>query len=351
MNSILLKSIKVIAISAIALINIEVKAQEVCLTALEKEIIASINQHRVSKSLNELTVSKTLMITANKNMENLLKKNYIILEADQFGDYKSPKAYIRTSISGTTASDIIRTLTQPSDYSQHSKIIENLGDYAKNKWQTIGICIRSTTNPQVPTSIIIFFGEKAETAVTFSDCNSESFFEITKDSYKPPLEHPILKFTAPTQVIVYSTYTDANGKRITLENNGFNVFEKGQRAWAYLDEPKAKFYEVFVSSNKPDIVTQEDIVFKIQLDDVKDTIIKTVEIKGNSLQDVKDYLENGGNINEQDDRKYTMLMRAVMRDDAEIVAYLLEQGADVNILSTFYEAALTFTKVKKCMIY
>jgi ankyrin repeat protein/arginine repressor len=347
MNRILLKSIKAIVISAIAFINIDVQAQEVCLTSLEKEIITSINQHRVSKSLNELTISKTLMITANKNMEKLLNKDYTISQPDQFGDYKSPTAYIRTSISGTTSADIIRSLTSPSDYNKNAKIIENLGDYKNNKWHTIGICIRSTTDAQVPTSIIIYFGEKSESAFDISTCYGEYFFEITKESYKAPLKHPILKFTAPVQVTVFSTYTDANGKRIKLENNGFNVFEKGQRAWAYLDEPKAKFYEVFVSSYKPDIVSQEDIVFKVSLDDVKDTIFKTVEIKGNSLQDVKDYLENGGNINEQDDRKYTMLMRAVMRDDAEIVKYILEQGADVNILSTFNEAAITFTKSEK----
>jgi ankyrin repeat protein len=314
---------------------------------MEKEIIASINKHRVSKNLNELSVSKTLMITANKNMENLINKNYLIIKADQFGDYKEGTEMIRTSLSVTTAPDIIRSLTTPSNYSNNAKIIENTGDFSKYKWLSIGICIRTTDNAQVPTSIIIIFGEKSETAFAPTGCDNETFFDLTKDAYKPPLKNPILKFIAPEQVVVYSTYTDANGKRQEMGVNGFSVFEKGQRAWAYLEEPKAVYYEVFVSSYITDIVTQEKIVFKIYPDDVKDTIFKTVELKGNSLQEVKDYLENGGNINKQDDRKYTMLMRAVKRDDAEIVAYLLDQGADVNILSTFYEAAITFTKSEK----
>jgi ankyrin repeat protein len=287
------------------------------------------------------------MITANKNMENLLKKNYFNLKADQFGEYSEATEMIKTSMSVSAASDIMRSLTMPSKYTNNAKIIENTDEFAKYKWLSIGICIRTTEDPQVPTSIVIVFGEKSETAFFPAGCDGETFFDLTKDAYKPPLENPILKFTAPDKVIVFSTYTDAKGKRNELETNGFSVFEKGQKAWAYLEEPNAVFYEVFVSSFLPDIVTQDDIVFKIQKDDVKDTILKTVELKGNSLQEVKDYLDNGGNINEQDDRKYTMLMRAVMRDDAEIVSYLLEKGADINILTTFYEAAITFTKSEK----
>jgi ankyrin repeat protein len=346
MKNIISTKLKAITFLFFAFLNFQTTAQEVCISSLEKEIINSINSHRASKSLNELTISKTLMITANKNMEKLLKKDYTISQPDQFGDYKSPTAYIRTSISGTTSADIIRSLTSPSDYNKNAKIIENLGDYTNNKWQTIGICIRSTTDAQVPTSIIIYFGEKSESAIDISPCDGEYFFEITKESYKPPLKNPILKFTATDDVYVYSTYTNAKVKRKKLDS-GIEFFDKGKKAWAYLNEPTAEFYEVFISTYIPTIVTQERIVYKIYPDEVKDTIHKTVELKGNTLEDVKEYLNHGGDINAQDDRKYTMLLKAAWRDEAEIVEYLLEQGADVNILSEYYESPLTFTKSEK----
>lgn len=321
-------------------------AQNVCITSMEKEVLQKINEHRKSKNLPELSLSRTLMITANKNMENLFNKNYTILMPDKFGEYTSENVFIRTSISGTTASDIIRSITIPSEYTKHSTILDNTADYAKNNWKGIGICIRTTTNPQVPTSICIFVGEGAEPAFQADICSSESFIDLTENAYKPPLKHPILRFVAPDQVSVFSTYTDANGKRKKTEN-GFDVFDKGKRAGVYLNEPNAVFYEVFISTFVPTIVTQEDYVIKIYPKETKDTIFKEVVLKGNSLQEVKAFLDNGGNINGQDDRKYTMLMRAAMRDDAEIVEYLLQKGADVNILSTYFESALTFTKSEK----
>jgi ankyrin repeat protein len=325
------------------------KAQDICLTSLEKEVIDAINKHRTSKNLNELNISRTLMITANKNMENLVNKNYTILKVSEFGDYTSETAYIRTSTSVSSAADIIRTLTTPSQYTQHSKIIENSGDYTKFNWKTVGICIRNTGDKVVPTSIIIYFGEKNESAVNFSECPDEIYFSLNKNSYRPPLNYPILRFTAPEEVSVFSTYTDASGKRKKLNDGygGFEVFESGSKARASLNEPGAKFFEVFISPFIPSILEQEDFIIKIFPNEVQDTIFKTVELKGNSLEEVKEYLSNGGNINAQDEYGYTILLRAAWRDSAEIVDFILGKGADVNILSKMYESPLTFTKSEK----
>lgn len=334
---------------ATTILGQSVTAQDICLTSLEKEVVDAINRHRTSKNLKELVISRTLMITANKNMENLVNKNYTILNVREFGDYSSETAYIRTSTSVSSSADIIRTLTTPSQYTQHSKIIENTGDYAKYNWKTIGICIRNTGDKVVPTSIIIYFGEKNETDVNFSECTDEIFFALNENSYRPPLNYPILRFTAPEKVSVFTTFTDASGKRKELNDgyDGFEVFESGAKARASLNEPDAKFFEVFVSPFTPSVLVQEDYIIKIFPNEVQDTIFKTVELKGNSLDEVKAYLQSGGNINAQDEYGYTILLRAAMRDSAEIVDFLLGKGADVNILSKMYESPLTFTQSEK----
>jgi ankyrin repeat protein len=324
-------------------------AQDICLTPLEKQVLEGVNAHRKTKGLPALALSRTLLITANKNLENVVNKSNLVLRPDKFGGYKAENEFIRGAISGTTPSDIVRYLTAPSSYNNNAKIIENAGEFARFSWKTIGICIRTTNSPYTPTSVCVFVGEKAETTFNAPECKTEAFFNVAQVSHKPTLQHPILKFKTTDRVSIYSVYIDEAGKRKKIEDdyNGFKVVEANEVATVYLKpEPKAVSFEVYVSTFIPTIVTQKDIVFKI-MPDQKDTLWRTLHLKGNTLADVKEFLAQGGNINEQDDRGYTMLLKATWRDKADIVAYLLEKGADVNILSKEREAPLTFTTSEK----
>jgi len=326
------------------LICIPLCAQDICLTNLEKQVLQAINAHRQDKGLHALTLSKTLHITANKNAQNIVGKNNSLLKPEKFGDYKVENTYIRTSISGTTSQDITRTLVTPSEYSKNAKILTNTNEFAKFNWKTIGICIRTTQDKIVPTTICIFVGEKEEAAFASPVCTFETFFDVAEISTvsKRILTYPILKFKAYEKVSIYSFYIDKAGKRKKL---GFDGAEANKIATVYLNHVDAVSYEVIVNAYEPTVVEQ-NTTFKITSEQ-KDTLWRTLPLEGNDLADVKKILQQGGNIDAKDDRGYTMLLRAARRDKAEIVEFLLEKGVNVNTLSNASETALAFTKSEK----
>ena len=68
-------------------------SQEVCLTSLEKEVMDLLNQKRAENGLPKVEISKVLMLTANKNVEEVVTQSYLNFKPDKFGDYAVITSY------------------------------------------------------------------------------------------------------------------------------------------------------------------------------------------------------------------------------------------------------------------
>ena len=74
-------------------------------------------------------------------------------------------------------------------------------------------------------------------------------------------------------------------------------------------------------------------------DDIMDTISRELDHK-KQLKIVKDALENGFNINKQDEHGYTLLQIFISRKSFQVSLFLLNYGADPNIQNCMGETAL-----------
>ena len=311
-----------------------INSQNICLTPLEKEVVDLINSQRVENGLNPVIISPVLMLTANKNVEEIVTQSYLNFKPEKFGEYNSEYSQIRYSSSSNDAARIVKSLTTPSSYTNYHKIVLNTDEFASNNWSGFGICIRSG-------NIVLIFGEQAEKKVDIDICESERFFEPQE-----VIKYPVLSIYVPQDAIirVYATLYEG-GDVIELEYLSSNI-DKGQTFKLDLDYSGYESFDVIVKPAIPPIVPIEDILISV-LSSSNGISEHKIEFNGNTVEEIGNYLKAGGSVNdveEFDPNGYCMLHRAVMHDNIEAVKFLFTNGADVNQLSSDNENAMSFVK-------
>lgn len=313
----------------------KISAQDVCITNLEKEVLAEINKYRKSKGLSALSVSKVLTIVANKNAEAVVKKTNKTYTPSEFGKYYATTQSFRLSISGTNSVEISRSLQ--NDASRAELL-------SKADWQVLGISIRKNATEWTPTTISLVFGNKSDEAFNPSECaDSQVFFNIeAKDPNATP-KRTYVKFKNKGEYLSVTPFYTKEGKRVQL----------GESDLYSLDAPKIGINEVWFNTDgvetfelhiKPlytNIVAEDQFVntiIKLNKNQWvnKDTLWINFELKGNSLQEVKAHLAKnptGMNVKTGFGRR-NMLHRAVWRNNLEVVQFLIEEKKmNINELS------------------
>jgi hypothetical protein len=319
---------KLIILSVLLSFIANLYSQDICLTQTEKDIIKIINQKRSENGLMSLKISPVLMLTANKNAEEIITESYLSHKPQKFGDYNYAFEQIRytTSLSGATA--IANSLTTQSSYTNYHDIIFQQGEYNSKNWQSLGICVRGST-------VILILGEKPESSDTYNTCSEEVFFNSGE-----LLPYPLLcvNVSETAQLTVYSVKSD--GSSILYDY----IFVREEGVEWELKDDNAVSFTVYISQKTPPIVPQERIEFVISNTDKK-KVEKTISFKGNTVDEIRDYINSGNGINNvmpNDPNGYTMLHRAVIQDNIEAAKYLIESGADVNLKGYDGESPLFF---------
>ncbi len=317
-------------------------SQDICLTPLEKELMDLLNQKRVENGLSEVEISKVLMLTANKNVEEIVTQSYLNFKPEKFGDYSGHFEQIRYSTSASTASAMVQSLLLPSKYSNYHTIILNTGDMQSYKWNSAGICIRDK-------NIVIIFGEQKVAVEQYPICDVEKYFNAEEVP-----QFPTFSAYIPQDAKIYIYATTYMGETLDYEINTLSSYvDKGTYLNIPLDEASVAYFELYIVPQIASIVPTAPIYFKLGSDE-KGKFEKTIEFKGNSLAEIKAYLATGADINglkADDANGYTMLHRAVMHDNLEAVKYLMENGAKINLLSSDKENTICFCKSSEMFNY
>jgi uncharacterized protein YkwD len=104
--------------------------QEICLSSLEQEVIAEINKKRKENGLSEVSLSNSLILTANKNVEEIVTESYISYKPEQLTQYRGESAEIRyLSNNNGNATQIVSSLSFESQYTNHHKILLNKDEF------------------------------------------------------------------------------------------------------------------------------------------------------------------------------------------------------------------------------
>lgn len=310
-------------------------SQEVCLTSLEKEVMDLLNRKRAENGLPKVEISKVLMLTANKNVEEVVTQNYLNFKPDKFGDYAYRSEQIRYSSSASTAQAIVRSLTTPDTYTKYHSIILNSDEYSSAKWLSAGICIRKN-------NIIIIFGEKPEEATDYDICDNEVFF----DSVEVP-QFPAFYAYVPEDAIVKIKALTYQGETLDYDINTLSSFvNKGTYLNIPLDEASVATFTICIRPQSESIVPTEPLCFTIGSGE-RGIVEKTISFKGNSVAEIEAFIRSGHDVNfvaDDDPNSYSMLERAVARNNFEAVEYLLKNGADINYVSPDCETAVWFCR-------
>ncbi|HNQ68947.1 MAG TPA: ankyrin repeat domain-containing protein [Bacteroidales bacterium] len=319
---------KLIIIIFVLTCSANMYSQDICLTQTEKDVIKIINQKRSENGLVNLKISPVLMLTANKNAEEIITESYLSHKPQKFGDYNYAFEQIRytTSLSGAIA--IANSLTAQSSYTNYHDIIFQQGEYDSKNWQSLGISVRGST-------VILILGEKPESSDTYNTCSEEVFFNTGE-----LLQNPLLcvKVSETAQLTVYSVKSD--GSSILYDY----IFVRDEGVEWELKDDNAVSFTVYISQKTPPIVPQERIEFVISNTDKK-KVEKTISFKGNTVDEIRDYINSGNGINSvmpNDPNGYTMLHRAVIQDNIEAAKYLIESGADINLKGYDGESPIFF---------
>jgi ankyrin repeat protein len=333
---------KYLLATLILALSVTVFSQDICLTALENELMDLLNQKRVENGLSEVKISRVLMLTANKNVEEIVTQSYLNFKPEKFGDYSGHFEQIRYSTTASTANAMVQSLLLPSKYSNYHTIILNTGDMQSYKWNSAGICIREK-------NIVIIFGEQKVEDMQYPVCDVEKFFMAEEVPHFPTFSAYI-----PQDAMVYIYATTYMGETLDYEINTLSSYiDKGTYLNIPLDEPSVAYFELYFVPQIASIVPTAPIYFKLGSDE-KGKFEKTIEFKGNSVDEIKAYLATGADINglkSEDANGYTMLHRAVMHDNMEAVKYLMEHGAEINLLSSDKENTICFCKSSQMFKY
>lgn len=333
---------KISLFSLFIALSISLFSQNVCLTPLEKEVIDLLNQKRAENGLSQVVISEVLMLTANKNVEEIVTQSYLNYKPEKFGDYSAHFEQIRYSSSASTAKAIVQSLSFQSQYTNYHKIILNMDEMKSYNWKSAGICIREK-------NIVIIFGEKEVPAKEYPVCDEEKFFGAEELP-----EFPTFLVYIPEDAIVKIKALTFMGETIDYELNAMSSYvDKGTYLSIPLDEPSVATFTLYFRPENASIVPTEPIVFSVGGNE-KGEINGKVEFTGNSIEEIKAYLATGVDINSvqsNDENAYSMLHRAVMLDNMEAVKFLMDSGADVNFLSSDKDFAIGFSRSNEMFDY
>lgn len=311
---------------------VRAQSQSLCNTSFEQELIQLINQGRIDKGLTSLEVSTALTMTANISVKEIIEESYINHTPDEFG-YDGESDQIRFISKTTTPQSVYNGISFASSVTNYHKILFNLEKWSSYKWVSIGICYRQG-------NLSIFFGTTKDHDGFLETCSTEDFFIAPEVKKYPAIAMTLSK---PCVITIFSY--DENGQM-----NSFPFDEKmfndhlNERVELELNSDGVTKYEVRIYEDPYAIVPQEMQVFMIS---ASENFVHelTVVLKGNTLEEVIEFMEKGGDINlwgEVVPQKGSVLSRAVNRDALDIVRYLLEHGADINSQSDYHEVALCF---------
>ncbi|WP_448530499.1 ankyrin repeat domain-containing protein [Raineya sp.] len=345
-----------------------VLAQDVCITKLEKDVLQAINNFRAEKGLKALKISKILMLTANKNAETMANQTYTDFKVTQFGNYTGRTQRIKMASSVTSYNQIVNTLISPSEYNKNAKILGNTEEFAQFQWKAIGISLRKSNDASVPTVICVYVGESEEEIINPKECSQDEIYfsqnikpqadrvEVVKPQEKD-WRYVKIKLIGEREFDIVSWYLygfNASGKK-KINNDNFSRKKDSIRHAQFGDMPNFTTgsikinpddtnydsYEIYYYP-KPSPIVPQEFVFRISRNELKkspkDIWYNLDYPKGNTLAELKAYLEqNPKNLYLKDEPyKYNVLHRAVMQDNLECVAYLLnEKKVDVNLPADF----------------
>ncbi len=317
-------------------------SQNVCITPLEKEVIDLLNQKRAENGLSQVVISEVLMLTANKNVEEIVTQSYLNYKPEKFGDYSAHFEQLRYSSSAATAKAIVQSLSYQSQYTNYHKIILNMDEMKSYNWKSAGICIRGK-------NVVIIFGEKEVSAKEYPICDEEKFFGAEELP-----EFPTFLVYIPEDAIVDIKAVSFSGETEDYVLNAMSSFvDKGTYLNIPLEDPSVAKFLLYFSPEKASIVPTKPIVFSVGGNE-KGEVTGKIEFTGNSIEEIKAYLATGVNINSVpagDPNGYCMLHRAVMQDNMEAVKYLMDSGADVNFLSYDKDNAIGFVQSNEMFNY
>ncbi|MDD3740896.1 MAG: ankyrin repeat domain-containing protein [Bacteroidales bacterium] len=321
---------KLVILSFVICFVINLHSQDICLTQTEKDVLEILNQKRSESGLNMVQISPILMITANKNAEEIITQSYLSHKPQKFGDYDYAYEQIRytSSVSGAVA--IARSLTTPSSYTNYHHIILQTGEYSSKDWQSVGICVRNNT-------VILIFGEKPESLQNFNTCSSDIFFDAEE-----LLQNPVLSLNVSEVAMLTIYAVKFDGSKYVYDNQ----FVRDSKVEIELKDDEAESFLIYVNPSVLPIVPQEKIEFIIKKSD-KRKVEKNISFKGNTIDEINNSLDSGMTINQVmtgDPNGYTMLHRAVMQDNIDAAQYLINSGADINIKGYDGESPIFFVK-------
>ncbi|HOZ30677.1 MAG TPA: ankyrin repeat domain-containing protein [Bacteroidales bacterium] len=303
-------------------------SQEIYLTETEKEFINLLNQKRSDAGLEIVNISPILMLTANKNAEEIYMQTFLQHEPQEFGDYNQKYEQIKLTSTVTGPAEIVKTLTVDGLSTNYDQIILQKREYSSSNWESIGICIRDSI-------VVIIMGEKPESPETYDICDNEFFFNTGEELSNPLL---CVNVSETAQLTVYSIKNDGSKE---LYDYLF-VREEGVE-WELKNEEAVSF-TVHIYPKVDPIVPQESIKFNVDKSD-KRRIVANYTFKGNTVEEIQDFLNSGKGVDyvmPNSSNGYTMLFRAIMQNNIEAVEFLLKNGADINFLSYDKDIPLSF---------
>lgn len=313
-----------------AAITLSSTAQDICVTETEYEIIERINTGRAEKGLPALPLCDELMLTANNITKNVIEQTYVVQNAKDYAGYKGETGMIRFSIDSNEPDRFYRTMSTPSQYTEHAKVLFNTDKYASKNWKSMGISMRSG-------SICILMGTDAGKQREYTVCPMEDLF------FPAPALFPMVTAYIPKETTIIAKYKDTNGKihDYNLITQTF-VIDAGTE-WRFpLEAENAVEFYIYLSEYQAPIIEQPLQKFTISANHTGDFSI-TVNYYGSTLAEVKKFVESGGEINKWGTTiQGTVLTRAAQRNDVGIVKYLLSNGADVNSTSEYGETVMDF---------
>jgi uncharacterized protein len=319
-------------------------SQTICLTEMESEVINLINTKRREAGLNEVVVSKPLMLLANKNMQEIATQSYLVYKPGEITgtEYTGEIASIRTTTSNNTSVRIVSSFTYASQYNNYYQILFNKDAFSSSNWKSIGVCIRPVDDGF--TGVYIIFGETVQAALSPEICTTGIYFDTDVKT------DPVLKLKIKEEVpgsnpsfACYLYFTDEAGKRTRAETSPYFVSHEENFMYV-LNEPGVVKYELEIYPQYDPVVPQKATKISITTF-TDDTLFREVTLYGNSVKEVEALLATGYGIDQSepdDPFQFTMLHRAFMRDNFDVIEFLLSKHADLNKFSKGHELPLSF---------
>ncbi|HEY1039155.1 MAG TPA: hypothetical protein VGF30_07100, partial [Bacteroidia bacterium] len=349
-------------------VGVTASSQNICFTQMEKDIVEYINNKRRELSLNTLSLSENLILTANKNVQESINKTYLSYAPKDLFRYVGESEKIQYSTTSNSAQDIWMGLKNKSKYDKKYQVLFNDDEYKSKQWNAIGICIRSIQDAQYGTmsSICIITGTVQEKNIEVNVCDGEApSFEVKAAQLTALPQWPVFEISTDATFTYSVDYLDNTGKwqeeYTERENAGNKIryIDLKTHTYSYNKDKGIKKYRISIIQYSPAIILDKWKWHEFEVDaSGTDTIReKKILFPGNSIAELNEYLEtrdvnnpDGWEVKDENaqGKIYTtkmqesMLHRAVKQDNLAATEYLLKKGASIYVLTNFKESAFDF---------